>query len=322
MTEQVEIPRAPKPPKKPGYIGQKYNDLTFVTKNAIAGYLFISPFILGFLVFMFLPILESLRMVFSDVIPDLENSRYSMTFTGLDNLRRVFFTDPEFNRLLTEELLKMAVTVPAIIVFSFFVALIINQKFKGRGFVRSVFFLPVILSAGVMLGLETNSALLNEYRELIQESNALTTGITDVLEELLLSGGMLDDFLYYVLQIVNQIYNIALTSGMQIIIFLSGLQTISPSMFEASKIEGATAWESFWKITFPMISSLILVNVVYSVIDYFVRSDNTVMIKVTNEISKMEYGFSSAMAWAYFLIVIVVVGIVAGLISRRVYYYE
>ncbi|MDR2558864.1 MAG: sugar ABC transporter permease, partial [Oscillospiraceae bacterium] len=288
----------------------------------IAGYLFISPFILGFLVFMFWPILESLRMVFSEVIPDLDNSRYSMAFTGLENFRRVFLIDPEFNRLLTEELLKMAVTVPAIIVFSFFVSLIINQKFKGRGFVRSVFFLPVILSAGVMLGLETNSALLNEYRELIQESNALTTGITDVLEELLLSGGMMDEFLFYVLQIVNQIYNIALTSGMQIIIFLSGLQTIPPSMYEASKIEGATAWESFWKITFPMISSLILVNVVYSVIDYFVRSDNTVMLKVTNEISKMEYGFSSAMAWAYFLIVIIVVGILAGIISKRVYYYE
>jgi ABC-type sugar transport system permease subunit len=326
MPEQVDIvetvARTKKPPKKQNFITKKYNDFTFATKNAIAGYLFISPFILGFLVFMFLPILESLRMVFSDVVPDLENSKYAMEFTGLANLTRVFRTDPEFNRLLTEELLKMAVTVPAIIVFSFFVALIINQKFKGRGFVRSVFFLPVILSAGVMLGLETNSALLNEYRELIQESNALTSGITGVLEELLLSGGMMDGFLYYVLQIVNQIYNIALTSGMQIIIFLSGLQTISPSMFEASKIEGATAWESFWKITFPMISSLILVNVVYSVIDYFVRSDNTVMLKVTGEINKMDYGFSSAMAWAYFLIVIAVVGILAGIISRRVYYYE
>jgi ABC-type sugar transport system permease subunit len=311
-----------KTPKKQNFIMKKYNNLSFVRKDAIAGYLFISPFILGFLVFMFFPILESLQMVFSNVIPDLENSRYNMEFIGLDNLIRVFRTDPDFNRLLTEELLKMAVTVPAIIVFSFFVSLIINQKFKGRGFVRSVFFLPVILSAGVMLGLETSSVLLNEYRDLIQESNALTSGITGVLEELLLSGGMMDGFIFYVLQIVNQIYNIALTSGMQIIIFLSGLQTISPSMYEASKIEGATAWESFWKITFPMISSLILVNVVYSTIDYFVRSDNTVMLKVTDEISKLEYGFSSAMAWAYFLIVIIVIGILAAIISRKVYYYE
>jgi len=308
--------------KKRNFLAQKYHDFTFATKNAIAGYLFISPFILGFLVFMFLPILESLRMVFSSVVPDLEQSRYVMTFTGLENLHRVFFDDPEFTRLLTEELLKMAFNVPATIVFAFFVALIINQKFKGRSIVRSVFFLPVILSAGVMLGLETSSGLLSEYRDLIQESNALSTGITGVLEELLLSGGMMDEFLFYVLHIVNQIYNIALVSGMQIIIFLSGLQTISPSMFEASKIEGATAWESFWKITFPMISSLILVNVVYSVIDYFVSSDNSVMLKVTTEISRMDYGFSSAMAWAYFLIVISLVGVIAGIISKRVYYYE
>jgi ABC-type sugar transport system permease subunit len=216
----------------------------------------------------------------------------------------------------------MALSVPAIIVFSFFVALIINQKFKARAFVRSVFFLPVILSAGVMLGLETNNSLLREMQQLISESNAITNSITGVLEDILPMGGPLGGFLYYVMQIVNQIYQIALTSGMQIIIFLSGLQTISPSMYEASKIEGATAWENFWKITFPMISSLILVNLIYSVIDYFVRSDNLVMLKITDTIAKMEYGFSSAMAWSYFAIVIAVLGMLAFFISRRVYYYE
>lgn len=301
---------------------KKLRGLSFASKNAIAGYLFISPFIIGFLAFMFIPILESIRMVFSDVNLDLDNHRYAMEFTGLFNLNKVFRVDPDFTRRLTEELLKMAVTVPAIIVFSFFVALILNQKFKARGFVRSVFFLPVILSAGIMLGLETNNSLLQGMQELIKESNAMQNSITGVLEDILITGGAMDSLIVYILQIVNSIYNIALTSGMQIIIFLSGLQTISPSMYEASKIEGATAWESFWKITFPMTSSLILVNVVYSVIDYFIRSDNTVMELVTRTMNKMDYGFSSAMAWAYFSIVIVVVGILALVISRRVYYYE
>ncbi|MDR2531246.1 MAG: sugar ABC transporter permease [Oscillospiraceae bacterium] len=312
----------PKKEKKRNFLSQKYHNLDFQKKNAIAGYLFISPFIIGFLVFMFLPILESLRMVFSEVTMDLENNRYDMVFNGLSNFYYVFQTDPEFNRLLTEELFRMLLSVPAILVFSFFVAMIINQKFKGRSFVRSVFFLPVILSAGVMLGLETNNMLLGEMRSYVQQNNAMTNTITNVLEEILISGGAMDEFLYYVIQVVNEIYGIALTSGMQIIIFLSGLQTISPSMYEASKIEGATAWESFWKITFPMISSLILVNLIYSIIDYFLRSDNTVMEKVTSEIAKMDYGLSSAMAWAYFIIVIIIVGISAGIISRRVYYYE
>ena len=302
---------------------KKLRGLNFATKNAIAGYLFISPFLLGFLAFMFMPIIESIRMVFSEVTLDLDNHRLSMAFTGIANINKVFFVDAEFSRLLTEELLKMLFTVPAIIVFSFFVALIINQKFKGRGFVRSVFFLPVILSAGIMMGLETNNSLLAGMQELIKESNAAQASITGVLEDLLFTvGGPMGAIMDYILVVVNSIYNIALTSGMQIIIFLSGLQTISPSMYEASTMEGATAWESFWKITFPMVSSLILVNVVYSVIDYFVRSDNTVMLKVTETIGKMDYGFSSAMAWAYFSIVILVVGVLALFISRRVYYYE
>jgi ABC-type sugar transport system permease subunit len=303
---------------------KKLRKLDFTAKNAIAGYLFISPFIIGFLIFMAMPILESVRMAFSDVGLDIPNNRYDMAYIGLNNFNHVFFVNPNFTRLLTDELWRMATSVPAIIVFSFFVALILNQQFKGRGFVRSVFFLPVILSAGVMLGLETDNSLLAEMQELISESNAVSSRVTTVLEDIVIAnfGGPMEDFLFWVLGVVNNIYNIALTSGIQIIIFLSGMQTISPSMYEASKIEGATAWESFWKITFPMISSLILVNVVYSVIDYFVRSDNQVMQLVTSEISKLVYGISSAMVWSYFVIVIVVVGIVAAIISRGVYYYE
>jgi ABC-type sugar transport system permease subunit len=114
-----------------------------------------------------------------------------------------------------------------------------------------------------------------------------------------------------------------MASGIQIIIFLSGLQTITPSMFEAAKIEGATSWECFWKITFPMISSLILVNIVYSVVDYFIRTDNAVMEKIrVTLLQRLEYGFSTAMAWVYFLAVILILGLVSALISKKVYYYD
>lgn len=318
-------PKTPKVPKEKRGLAKWYHNLNFASKNAIAGYLFISPFIIGFLSFMFYPMLESLRMSFSYVTVDWSKNNFALDFVGIDNYLWVFRVDPQFTRLLTAELRNMAFSVPAIIIFSFFVALLLNQKFKFRGFVRSVFFLPVILSAGVMLGLENNNALLREMQELIRESNAITSSITGVLEDVLMTGsfGFMNELLSYVFFIINQIYNIALTSGIQIIIFLSGLQTISPSMYEASKIEGATAWESFWKITFPMISSLILVNVIYSVIDYFVRSDNRVMIRITGAIAgDVEFGHSFAMAWSYFGIVIIVIGILALIISRRVYYYE
>ena len=297
--------------------------LTLEGKNAVAGYLFLLPFIIGFLSFMFLPILESLRMVFSDVRIDIVNNGFSMEFIGLENIKRVVAVDPEFNRFLLEEITRMLLIVPAIIIFSLFVALILNQEFKARGFVRAVFFLPVILSSGIMIGLETNNSLLNNMAEIIKEGNLMKSSVTGVLEDILVAEGAVSDFMEYIFRIINQIYDIAMASGIQIIIFLSALQTIPPSMFEAAKIEGATAWECFWKITFPMVSSLILVNIVYSVVDYFIRTDNRVMEKINlTTIRMLNFGFGTAMAWVYFLAVISIIGIAMTIISKRVYYYE
>jgi ABC-type sugar transport system permease subunit len=297
--------------------------LTLEGRNAVTGYLFILPFLIGFLAFMFFPILQSLRMVFSEVNIDTVKHGFTMDFIGLANLKRVFLVDPEFNRLLTEEIGRMLLIVPAVIIFSLFVALILNQEFRSRGLVRAVFFLPVILSSGVMIGLETNNSLLNSMADIIKEGNLMKSSITRVLEDILVTEGAASDFMGYIFNIVNQIYDIAMASGIQIIIFLSALQTIPPSVFEAAKIEGATAWECFWKITFPMVSSLILVNIVYSVVDYFIRTDNRVMEKINLTLmQRMEYGFSTAMAWVYFLAVIVIIGITSAVIAKKVYYYE
>ncbi|MCL2879238.1 MAG: sugar ABC transporter permease [Treponema sp.] len=297
--------------------------LTLEGKNAVTGYLFILPFFIGFLAFMFFPILESLRMVFSEVSIDLVNHGFSMKFTGLANLKRVVAVDPEFNRFFTGEIMRMVLIVPAIIIFSLFAAIILNQEFKGRSFVRSVFFLPVILSSGIMIGLETNNSLLTNMAQIIDEGNQMKASITGVLRNILATEGAAADYMKYIFRIVNQIYGIAMASGIQIIIFLSALQTIPVSVYEAAKIEGATGWECFWKITFPMVSSLILVNVVYSVVDFFMRTDNLVMNKIsTTMIRLLDFGFSTAMAWVYFLAVLAIIGIAVGLISRKVYYYE
>jgi len=304
----------------------KKNDklcLTLEGKNAQAGYLFVLPFIIGFIFFMLLPIFESLRMAFSKVTIDVVNYGFNLQFTKLENMERALLVDAEFNRLLVEELVRMVLIVPAIIIFSLFVALILNQQFKARGIVRAIFFLPVILSSGVLIGLETNNALLHNLAETIKQSNQLKTSVTGVLERILAAEGAAGSYMKYIFRVVNQIYNIAMASGIQIIIFLSALQTIPPSMFEAAKIEGSTSWECFWKITFPMVSSLILVNFVYSVVDYFIRTDNKVMEKIYKAlINNLDFGFSAAMAWFYFFIVILVIGVSFSLISKRVYYYE
>ncbi|MBQ9120546.1 MAG: sugar ABC transporter permease [Lachnospiraceae bacterium] len=293
---------------------------TLAQKNAIAGYLFILPFIIGFLAFLAYPLIESLQMSFCKVT--VEVGGFNKEFIGLANFKKAFTVDPEFTRLLTESLSSMAYRVPATLIFSFFVALLLNQDFKGRGFVRAIFFLPVILSSGVIVGLEYNNTLLQGMEDVVQESGG-NSSITATLQAILDTGGVGSKFFGYVFDILDSVYDVAIASGIQIIIFLSGLQTISSSMYEAAKIEGCTAWESFWKITFPMVSSLILVNIVYSIIDFLIRTDNEVMEKINDTMMPMmDYGFSSAMAWSYFVIVMAVVGVISLIVSKKVYYYE
>ena len=289
-------------------------------KNAIAGYLFILPFIIGFIAFLGYPLIESIQMSLSEVT--VGNGGFSMRFIGINNFKKAFTVDPEFNRFLTESISSMLYKVPATLVFSFFVALLLNQEFKGRGFVRAIFFLPVILSSGVIVGLEYNNTLLQGMEDVVKESGG-NSSITATLQTILDTGGMGSKFFGYVFDILDSVYDIAIAAGIQIIIFLSGLQTISTSMYEAAKIEGCTAWESFWKITFPMVSSLILVNIVYSIIDFLIRTDNEVMEKINKTMSmQMDYGFSSAMAWSYFLCVMGIIAVVSLILSKKVYYYE
>ena len=289
-------------------------------RKAIAGYLFISPFIVGFLVFMVKPFFQSLYMSFCEV--ELGSSLFNPVWQGLVNYRFAFTVDPEYNRLLVEEISRMMVYSLAIMVFSFFVALILNQNFKGRALVRAVFFLPVILSSGVILGLESNNQLMATLAQQV-ELSAENVSITDALENILMTAGVGTRAFEKVFEIIDNIYDVAIASGIQIIIYLSGLQTIPKSMYEAAEIEGCTKWESLWKITFPMISSLFLVNWIYTVIDFCMRSDNGVIEKIQEVmIDQMNYGLASAMSWIYFVIVLAFVGITSGLISKGVYYYE
>ena len=299
----------------------KANKLAGLQKRkAIAGYLFISPFIIGFLAFMLKPFFQSLYMSFCDV--QLGSSLFEPIWQGLTNYKFAFTVDPEYNRLLVEEITRMMIYSLAIMVFSFFVALILNQEFKGRALVRAVFFLPVILSSGVILGLESDNQLMATLATQI-ETTTSNISITDALEQVLTTAGVGTRAFEEVFEIIDNIYDVAIASGIQIIIFLSGLQTISKSMYEAADIEGCTKWESLWKITFPMISSLFLVNWIYTVIDFCMRSDNGVIEKIQKVmIDQMNYGLASAMSWIYFLIVLAFVGITSGIISKGVYYYE
>ena len=294
-------------------------------RRAVYGYLFILPFILGFVFFMIKPLGHSLRMALSDVI--ISNQGFELKWNSFANIKKAFLVDAEFNRMLVESISQMFFQSIATIVFSFFVALLLNQKFKGRTLARSIFFLAVILSSGVLVGLESSNALMKQLKEMIEESGNANS-ITKVLEEILITGtngvgGVSSRVFEKVFEIIDSIYDVAMASGIQIIIFLSGLQNISPSMYEAAQMEGCTSWESLWKITVPMVSPLMLVCWIYTIVDFFMKSDNQIMTKINTQMTELlNYGFSSAMAWIYFIVCMLFIGISSLIISKVVYNYD
>lgn len=295
------------------------------SRRALYGYIFIIPFILGFIFFMIQPLYQSFRMSLSEVV--ISNQGFQLNWNKFGNYIRALTIDPEFNRMLTTSVTTMLYRSIATIVFSFFVALLLNQKFKGRAAARSVFFLAVILSSGVLVGLEYNNALMQQLKATIEEAGN-TNSITVVLEDILVSNtggvnGISGKVFKVLFEIIDSIYEVAMASGIQIIIFLSGLQNISPSMYEAADMEGCTSWESLWKITVPMVSPLLLVCWIYTIVDFFMKTDNQIMQKINDQmVIQLNYGFSSAMAWIYFIVCMLLIGLTSLIISKVVYNYD
>ncbi len=294
---------------------------TMPARRARTGYRFILPFIIGFLVFMIRPMILSVRMSMSQV----NILTGAMTPTGLSNYEYAFGTDPNFNKYLVDEIGRMAINVIATLVLSFVIAVILNQKFKGRIFCRIIFFLPVILSSGVLPGIESSNDILNLMKS-INESvqNSSGVNVSAALEDLLKLSGVGNDVFKIIFQMIDSIYDIVMASGIQIIVFLSGLQSISPSLYEAADVEGCSAWESFWKITFPMVSPLLLVNCIYTIIDFFMKNDNKV-IEHINEVMygvQMDLGVASAESWIYFGVALAFIGVSSIIITGAVKSYE
>ena len=302
----------------------KKRKIGLLGKRAIYGYLFILPFIIGFIFFMVKPLCQSFMMSLSEVTISKEGFNLSMNHFA--NFKRAFLVDADFKQMLITGIGSMVVRSIATVVFSFFVALLLNQNFKGRTLARSIFFLAVILSSGVLVGLENNNALMAQLKDMIEEQGNANS-ITGVLEDILVNSatgfsGISSKTFQTVFEIIDSIYDIAMASGIQIIIFLSGLQNISPSMYEAAQMEGCTAWESMCKITIPMISPLLPVCWVYTIVDFFMKTDNEVMSKISQAMYALEFGFSSAMAWSYFVVCMLLIGISSALISKVVYNYD
>ena len=293
--------------------------ITMQQRRARTGYKFILPFIIGFVLFMIKPMIQSLMMSFNNV-KIIPGQGFQLTWMGLDNYHNAIAVDPYFNQYMVDEISRMAINTIATLVLSFVIAVILNQDFKGRTLARAIFFLPVILSSGVLPGIEKQNEFYNMMAGVAESvEGASGINISAQLQNMLSASGAASGFFDVIFQMIDAIYDIVMASGIQIIVFLTGLQSISPSLYEAADVEGCTAWESFWKITFPMVSPLLLVNAIYTIVDFFMKNDNRVMERISTVMySDFNFGVSSAMSWIYFGVALVFIAISSFIISRAV----
>lgn len=297
------------------------------SKKARAGWMFVLPFAIGMLI-IYLPIIfDSIKFSFHqmNIVP---GGGYSLTFVGWENYSDALFSDADFVRVLTSSIKQLVLDVPAIVIFALFMAIVLNQKMIGRAVFRAIFFIPVIISTGIIDSLDQNNAMYsymsNGSIDTGSQSTSTADQIINAVDVTKLLGNMVvgTELVDYVVNVVNGIFNIVNRSGVQMLVFLAGLQSINPSIYESCTMEGATAWETFWKITFPMISPMILVNAIYTVIDSFTSQSNQVMSYIDNVYLNASGGrvLSSAMSWIYFLLVIILLGLVALILSTYVFY--
>ena len=284
-------------------------------REALTGYAFICPWIIGFIFLFMMPMLKS--FIYSFSIVRITEKGLTYKFAGIQNYMRAFVLDPLIIPALVKSVGDIVYQVPLIIIFSLFISTILNQNYKGRLFIRAIFFLPVIIASGIVISIMKQDLVSQMF---LSGSKGSTMVQAVVLQNILLNAGMPVDLVRNIISAANNIFELSWKSGIQILLFLAGLQTIPSQLYEVSKIEGATGWESFWKITFPMLSPILVLNVIYTIIDSFTDYSNDLMKIIIKYAQSLNFSYSSALAWLYFAVIGIVLGIVYGVINKRATY--
>lgn len=293
-------------------------------RQAMKGFLFIAPWLIGFIWFYARSLFMTVQFSFSNLTVR-SGGGYDLDFVGLDNFIYAFRAHATYKQVLTTSIGNMLVDVPLITFFSLFMAILLNRKFKGRTLVRAIFFLPVILNSEAIVdamnlarsmmsgGISSSSAEL---------AASASSGMSiEYYIQMFSSLGLPDAIIEYISGAVTRISDIINASGVQIIIFIAALQSIPGSMYEVAKIEGATAYETFWKVTFPMVMPHIITNIVYTVVDSFTKSD-VIELAYDMAFDTMNYGLSSVFSLVSTVITCLILVIVCGLIQKRTFYYN
>ena len=318
---------------------KKRKSSSLIERRDRLGWVFILPFLIG-LVFLYASVIwESFTYSFAhyNVIPAIKGGGYSLTFVGFDNFKEILLTVVEGNtegktylEMIFTSFASQIVEIVIIVMFSLFIAVLLNQKMIGRTAFRAIFFIPVVVGAGIIAKIDaTASEILDSMASLdgidmgTANGGEGSSGLVSAMDVNMLLGslGLPTTFTDMIIGLVESIYSIVNRAGVQMLIFLSGLQSISPAIYESCSIDGASGWESFWKITFPMLSPMILVNAFYTIIDSFTAESNEVMQAIIAlSPNGIPSGTQSALAWTYFGIVIVALLLVALLFKNFVFY--
>lgn len=297
-------------------IGGFFLGRTVEERKGARGFLFILPWVIGVIWFFIVPMVEAMFYVFCQV--EIRAGGVTRTFVGLSNLNFIFAEDPEAIMALAQSVGQTLLETAIILVFSLVVALILNQEFPGRTFSRAIFALPILVSSGVVLSIFQEDLF----------TTALSAGTTstifqaDTLTNALKSLGLGSDVVDQLSSLIGQALDLMWKSGVQILLFVAGLNAVPPQLYEVCSVEGATAWQTLWKVTFPLVTPFILLNVLYTIIDSFTFFSNPVIKEINALFVGSNYSYSTTLSMAYCLLVLVVTGIVGGLLSRKVFYME
>ena len=294
-------------------------------KKAAVGYVFVMPIIIGITMIYLPSMYRSIMISLSDL--KYETNGMVMNYVGFTQYNYAFRIDPDFIPTVLASLKDLLINIPTIIMFSFFIANVLNQKFTGRSVARTVFFLPVIIATGILVTAEANDTIQMLYTGSgkLNEGGLGSNNVFDYqnFKRMFLDSSINQTYMSIIFATIDKIYYIVTSSGVQILIFLAGLQSIPESMFEAAKMEGATSWETLWKITFPYISPLILVSVLYTIIETFYSFSNPIVGYINNYMKDPNnFSYGSAISLVYFAVTAVVIVAIWFIISRFIVYQD
>ncbi len=296
--------------------------LSLERKKSLFGYVFVSPLLLGLLAIYIPVLIQSFQY---SIAANAGRYGEDLDYVGWQNYHDALYVEKGFLQTVYSSTVALLPQILIILIFAFFMANILNQNFRGRSIARVIFFLPVVMSTGIITYFDNLSTMSDIYSggEKLNVGTETTAFNFKEIEAMLLSALGSSGLSEIITGAIGSLYTVITSSGVQMLIFLSGLQSISINMYEAAKVEGATGWEVFWKISFPMISPLILVNLLYTVIDLFTSVDNETISYISTYYQNVAtYSLASAFSWMYTLLLLVFVGVVFLLVKKLIVYQD